>query len=181
MLELIGQGWKTDATAASMTARSSLQVRPVQGTAAPEAELVFRKSIDTGTPSWVDMWKMYDDGTFAGFVSARGKIRLTGPTDTGVYIDDSGIQVNIITSGFPRATFTASAIQPPGAGYTIGAAALPYDSAYVGSSGSDPTCDSNHRGQFRTFFAAGGASDEFRVCMKAAADTYAWRAVYTAP
>ncbi len=64
---------------------------------------------------------------------------------------------------------------------TLGIAGLRFSSAYVGSTGADGTCDSSHRGQFRTFFAAGGAADKFRVCMKAVADTYSWVDVGTAP
>jgi hypothetical protein len=52
---------------------------------------------------------------------------------------------------------------------------------YLGVTGADPTCGASQRGKTRVFFAAGGASDELRICMKAAADTYAWRTVFTAP
>lgn len=44
-----------------------------------------------------------------------------------------------------------------------------------------PACSSATRGATMTIFATGGNSDTFQVCMKAAADTYAWRTVYTAP
>ncbi len=46
---------------------------------------------------------------------------------------------------------------------------------------SQPTCDSTTRGDMFPVFAANGASDTFQVCLKAAADTYAWRVLYTAP
>lgn len=51
----------------------------------------------------------------------------------------------------------------------------------TGAASGQPTCNSTNRGAMWTVFAAGGASDTFQVCMKAAADTYAWRTVFTAP
>jgi hypothetical protein len=54
--------------------------------------------------------------------------------------------------------------------------------AFVGDAAADqPACDATTRGGIMTVFAAGGASDTVQACMKAAADTYAWRTVYTAP
>ncbi len=54
--------------------------------------------------------------------------------------------------------------------------------AFLGDADADkPACDSTTRGGIIPVFAAGGASDTFQVCLKAAADTYAWRTVYTAP
>lgn len=43
------------------------------------------------------------------------------------------------------------------------------------------TCNSGARGMIFVKQATGGNPDTLEVCMKAAADTYAWRTVYTAP
>lgn len=65
---------------------------------------------------------------------------------------------------------------------TIGAASARFLVGYFGAAvGSRPTCDATTRGGTMTIFASAGASDTFQVCMKAAADTYAWRTVFTAP
>lgn len=46
LLVLEGQGWKTDATAASQSVRAGWQLVPVQGAAAPTANLTLYSSID---------------------------------------------------------------------------------------------------------------------------------------
>jgi hypothetical protein len=46
---------------------------------------------------------------------------------------------------------------------------------------SQPACDATTRGAIMTVFATTGSSDTLQVCMKAAADTYAWRTIFTAP
>jgi hypothetical protein len=65
---------------------------------------------------------------------------------------------------------------------TLGAPSMPFKHAQLGvAAASKATCDSTTRGATMTVFATGGASDTFEVCMKAAADSYAWRVIYTAP
>ena len=46
MVELIGQGWKTAATAASQTVKLGLQARPIQGSANPDVVLDVYRSIN---------------------------------------------------------------------------------------------------------------------------------------
>ncbi len=65
-------------------------------------------------------------------------------------------------------------------GLTLGSASHRWSSGFTGSSGADATCDAANRGGYRTFFAAGGSPDKFRVCMKATLDTYSWVDVGTA-
>ncbi len=64
---------------------------------------------------------------------------------------------------------------------TLGTTSNRFKTAFIGSGDALPTCDATTRGAFRTVFAGGGASDTFQVCMKAAADSYAFRTVFTAP
>lgn len=55
------------------------------------------------------------------------------------------------------------------------------DGVDLSTSGTKPTCDSTTRGQLFFQEAASGASDVLYACMKAAADTYAWETVKSAP
>jgi len=113
MIELDGAGWKTDATAASRTVRAAMQVRPVQGTAAPESELVFWKSVDTGTPSWLEMFSVSEQfGDRDQIKSGRNKALFSASDDSGVYVDGAEPSVNLRTSGFVRAAMTPSAFRP---------------------------------------------------------------------
>lgn len=49
LFELEGQGWKTNATAASQSVKWGVQTRPVQGAANPTGDLVFWSSINGGS------------------------------------------------------------------------------------------------------------------------------------
>lgn len=67
-------------------------------------------------------------------------------------------------------------------GATLGDPSHRWSVGYIGAPVSDqPTCDATTRGGHMTVFAASGASDTVQECMKSAADTYAWRTIYTAP
>lgn len=64
----------------------------------------------------------------------------------------------------------------------LGAASQRWKYVAVGAAvASQPTCDATTRGGTMTIFATAGNSDTLQVCMKAAANTYAWRTVFTAP
>jgi hypothetical protein len=72
----------------------------------------------------------------------------------------------------------------PGTDNAIGLGSASKRFSYVGAgdvAADQATCDSTTRDYIMVVNAAGGASDTLQVCMKAAADTYAWRTVYTAP
>jgi hypothetical protein len=57
-----------------------------------------------------------------------------------------------------------------------------YVTAQLGGPAADkPTCDSGARGKIFVNQATGGNSDTVEACVKAAADTYAWLVVATAP
>lgn len=108
---------------------------------------------------------------------------LVGANATNLTLQAASGQHIILSIGAGNyARITSTAIRPENdSQIEFGEASLRFKTGYVGISGALPTCDSTSRGGFRTVFAAGGASDTFQVCMKAAADTYAWRTVYTAP
>ncbi len=78
---------------------------------------------------------------------------------------------------------TGGGLQPEGDQINyLGNPSKRWSVAFVGDADADkPACDSTTRGAMLTVFAAGGASDTLQICMKAAADTYAYRTIYTAP
>lgn len=57
MLELIGTGWKTNATAASQTVGFAFQTRPVEGSAAPTGNLWLASSINGAAYSFWYQWE----------------------------------------------------------------------------------------------------------------------------
>jgi len=59
---LEGQGWKTDATAASREVQFGMQVIPVEGTANPTGDLVFFQNINNA--GFNGVWKMNSGGDF---------------------------------------------------------------------------------------------------------------------
>lgn len=89
MLELIGRGWKTNATAASQTVKWGLQVRPVQGAASPGNELVFWDSVNGA--SYVDRFRMWDDGSINHFRSVRDALLLTNSALQGIYANADAV------------------------------------------------------------------------------------------
>jgi hypothetical protein len=126
-------------------------------------------------------WKLLgaDDNAFLGLLSGG----FVGLTDVGETVQiASGAGILFKTNGVYRARFDYSSFRPDSDGtFDLGQAAQRWATGYVGSSGSLPTCDSTTRGGYRTVFAGSGSSDTFQVCMKAAADSYAWRTVFSAP
>ncbi|KKW44640.1 MAG: hypothetical protein UY90_C0005G0008, partial [Candidatus Peregrinibacteria bacterium GW2011_GWA2_54_9] len=64
-----GQGWKTDATAASQSVEFKAYVRPIQGTAAPTAALDFQSSINGG--AYTDIFS----------INSAGYAYLNGPSN----------------------------------------------------------------------------------------------------
>ena len=58
-----GQGWKIDATAASMPVKWGVRVRPVQGTAAPTSILDFLSSINGAAYAASGKFMLYSNGS----------------------------------------------------------------------------------------------------------------------
>ncbi len=162
-MEVCGRGWNG---AASVPICWGIQVQPLDGTT-QAGYLNFYRQYNGGTKTVV--WTMHDDGS--GSKTLR--------TPSGSVITDSG---NIFFSPF-------SGYVLPGVDntYRIGHPNFRWIdmrmvTMYSGAAvASQPTCDSTNRGGVYTVFATAGNSDTFQVCMKAAADTYAWRTVFTAP
>lgn len=150
----------------------------------------------------VEKLAIADDGalTVGGTISSAGTTLTFGQSN--------GYNLQVVNSGFgvPRlqsAGTTATGIDFDSTMYLRANSGViaPYDTnthslgassriwldgyirtVYVGAaSGSKPACDSSTRGGIYIVQATAGNSDVFQACMKAAADTYAWRDVFTAP
>jgi len=105
----------------------------------------------------------------AGNISGAYEILSTGPTITwGV-------------SGANKLRLNATDLYPMTSGVALGATTQFLSVRAGGAVGSRPTCDEALRSTFFNLEAAGGASDVVQVCSKSAADSYAWRDVFTAP
>lgn len=70
-----GNGWKTNATAASQSVRGAIQFRPVQGAAAPTGEFVFWTSINAGAFS--EQFKIGSGGTFGFSQNGTNFLNIT--------------------------------------------------------------------------------------------------------
>ncbi len=106
-----------------------------------------------------------------------------GSFRTGIYLGvNVASAIELWANGTNTAIATSAAFKPGVTGITLGAASLPWKGVVAGAAAASlPTCDATTRGTMFPVFAANGASDTFQVCMKAAADTYAFRTVFTAP
>lgn len=96
-LELTGNGWRTGSGGASEAVGWMMQVRPVQGVADPDAELVFWNSINGS--SYAEVLKMSPtDGTLQGLNSGR---ILFNKTSYGIVIDatSSTIAIGLTNNG----------------------------------------------------------------------------------
>ena len=100
LLVLEGQGWKTNATAASQEVQFAMQVIPVEGAASPSGSLIFASNINDG--GFVQRAVLSSIGAFtAGTLNATGTsvpvstttLNLVGATTT-----DSDIGVLVINS-----------------------------------------------------------------------------------
>jgi hypothetical protein len=61
---LAGKGWKTAATASSQTTKFAQQVIPIQGTANPQVDLVFKASIENvSAGAYQEVMRIGYDGT----------------------------------------------------------------------------------------------------------------------
>lgn len=84
-IRLRGEGWKTDATAASQTVDFALEVQPVQGTSAPTGNFILKASINGGAFSTVGTFT--SAGQLQSVVGSTGTptYAFTGDPNTGLY------------------------------------------------------------------------------------------------
>jgi len=102
VFELEGQGWKTDATAATVEVKWGLQTRPVEGAAAPTGILDFLSSIGGGA------FSSKANLTSAGVLTATTFVgALTGQADTVATI--TGLAPDTATTQATQAAITSAA------------------------------------------------------------------------
>lgn len=116
-------------------------------------------------------------------------LSLSRPDDNSTFfrVDSNGAEIDMSNS--PRlsvrsgATYTLQNFRPASdSAIELGASGGRFLDVYAGAPvASQVSCNSDSRGAMMTVFANNGSSDTFQICMKSAADTYAWRTVYTAP
>jgi hypothetical protein len=112
MLELGGQGWKTDATAASQSVKMAWQTRPVQGAANPIGDLVLWSSVNAA--AYVQALSIE-----YGSITATSTILRAVSTNFLAILDSSnnGIKVfggdtTVRVGGGDFVTFTSALVQP---------------------------------------------------------------------
>ena len=101
VIDLIGAGWKTDATAASQVVKFGLRVRPVQGAAAPTALLDFLYSVDGG--AYASKLNLSSTGSF-NIVSGQG---IATPDGSGITFADNA-RFNLVGSSSSLVGFNAN-------------------------------------------------------------------------
>lgn len=93
VLELEGQGWKTDATAATMETKWGLQVRPVQGAAAPTSILDFLSSIN-GAAYGASLASLDSAGIFSA-----SRVASSSTNILAVYALNGGLYAGLANAG----------------------------------------------------------------------------------
>lgn len=153
------------------------------------AQQLAARTLTTGGTTPMKLW----DGTRGVTIAYSASEQIIASTANDLYLRDSSnngfVAQNAIGGGYLSVggantyAFKAEGLYPTTASTGgLGIASKPWNFVAAGSAvGSQPTCDSTRRGYIMVIFAGGGASDTLQACMKAAADTYAWRTVFTAP
>lgn len=105
-LHWIGQGWKTDATAASQTVDWIVEALPVQGAANPTVQLIFRSQVNAG--GFTELFRLDSSGLVRAVYPAAnptldlGVLALDAPsgsTATVLSFRNNGTQQAYITYG----------------------------------------------------------------------------------
>lgn len=107
LVELEGQGWKTNATAASQSCKMALQTRPVQGAAQPESELVLWSSVNAG--AYTEVFRFYDDSVTSinNLRSKRDAMLVLNNSANGIYANNNAVFFYV---GDGRVACTSSAM-----------------------------------------------------------------------
>jgi hypothetical protein len=113
-LRLRGSGWKTNATAAAQSVDWAAEVRPVQGSAAPTANLVFSSSINGG--AYADAVSISSgQGLVVGATSGTGSITINNagfnPTMITIPAGFTGVPVVFSVGGTNVMSFAGTGNQ----------------------------------------------------------------------
>lgn len=173
-----GRGWSTGSSASRIVG-ARFFVTPVQNTE-PEPDLHFQVLNGAGAYTTVGRLGQYTTASGFKLQSASGNeyMSIDGPI--------TGFQ--FVIGGASEYYMDASASYPNGDAVNDSGKSTDRWSrvwsrtTVVGdTAGNKPTCDSTLRGGLYLTRATAGNPDTLEACMKAAADTYAWRVVFTAP
>ncbi len=116
---------------------------------------------------------------YTQYDSINGSIVLVcGNGDLGYLVNFPGWEM--LVANTTTYVWTAAEFYSPQGAAVLGKPSIPFPYAILGSA-SQPTCDATTRGATMPVFAGSGSSDTFQVCMKSAADSYAWKTGFTAP
>lgn len=113
-----GQGWKTDATAASQSVRFCQETQPVQGAAAPTGNFVLSASINGGAFSTVSTYTSGGQWLAPNGTAALPSLSFAGDATKGWYSDAANV-VRLAIQGVRIASFTASGLSLLGNGFTL--------------------------------------------------------------
>ncbi len=132
--------------------------------------------------------RLYRNGSELRFEGDSDHTEMKGPDATSIVRADNNF-VLITQGGTPAMYFQSGRMQSGRNIYpltdsdkTLGGPSQRWSEAMIGGAvAAQDACDATTRGATMTVFATTNNSDTLQVCMKAAANTYAWRTVYTAP
>lgn len=107
--ELVAQGYKTDAPAASVEVRAGWELRPAQGAAAPSAQCVFSTKI--GAAAWVDRVILTDGGNLLWAADGGGNIGANAANRPDIIYAKTSIRAGgaIFTNNVYSGAFRCSA------------------------------------------------------------------------
>lgn len=100
-LRLTGQGWKTNATAASQTVDWAIENQPIQGTVSPKPSLVFRSQVNAG--GYSTLLRLTQDTTNVPAASDIAEFFFSSGGTRGLFL---GTSMSVCTgaSGFGTAS-----------------------------------------------------------------------------
>ena len=100
-IRLTGQGWKTNATAASETVDWVIEIEPIQGTSTPGTKLNFLSQINGG--GYSSRMGMTDDGstltvTYNGALQSQFVVQVAGVTEGALFTDGTQVLVGAVAN-----------------------------------------------------------------------------------
>ncbi len=175
-----GRGWSTGSSV-SRTVGMRMYLIPEQSTE-PTSRILVQALVGNGSYTSI--------GSIGAYNSTPQGIKIGSVDGTSEYMSIDGPLTGFqwVVGGASQWFMDGTSYYPSGdatddVGKSANRVGIVWSRTLISgdTSGNQPACNSTNRGGVYTVRAAGGASDTFQVCMKAAADTYAWRTVFTAP
>lgn len=144
MLEFLGSGWKTTATAAGQTVKYALQARPIQASAAPNVYLDILESINGAAYSRYGSLVADPEGqgSTSGGVGVVGNNYNGSSTGNYLIVDNNKVGFGALGTG-TTTYFNGSKFYPNGHDVDLGDSSTYWPNAYVRhliGAGNKPTC-----------------------------------------